>query len=75
MLCDRVTPHLASPQLQQYSKLMEQMGVVCGRCMRGQGVSVGQLKTMYKDVQAAVDGGVVEKVLGTMEDRLGRLLG
>jgi hypothetical protein len=38
-------------------------------------VTVGQLKTMYAYVQAAVDGGVVQKVLGTLEDRLGRLLG
>ena len=75
MLCDRVRPHLAPQQLQQYSKLMEQLGVVLGRCMRGEEVSVGQLKTMYAYVQAVVDGGVVQKVMDTLDDRLGRLLG
>ena len=59
---------------QQYSSLMEQLGVVFGRHVRGEGVSEGQLKTLYWYVQAAVDGGHVFKVLSTLEDRLGRLM-
>jgi hypothetical protein len=59
---------------QQYTRIMKQLGVVFERHVRGEGVTAGQLGTLYAYVQAAVDDGALGEVVSTLEGRLERLV-